>query len=734
MGIEIYTITPVNQLTDLQLLAAVSPTNAEAGSELTYVFTITNAGPDAASSVLFSNPVPAGLALVSVTASQGSVSTNGSLILVTLGDVPAGGTASITAVTVPWSAGLFTNVASVTGSEIDVNPANNSLAIVSAVGLPVADATIGGAAAPDPVVTGSPVTYTLGVTNLGPDALLNARVVDVLPSGLSLLSAAASQGTVATNGNTVECDLGLLTAGMTAEITIVAQANVAGWITNVATVDTDSSDTNTANNAVSLVSSVHKIVAVGVVITSESLQPANGTPDPGETVTVELTIENRGQSNTTDLVGILLATNGIASDVTNNFGVVTAGGAPATRSFTFTADEEPGSSVVAVWQFKDGNLDLNRVEYVFPTLTTSIRDNTNGLHIPTLGAASVYPSKIWVSEVTGLVSRVEVTLSNLSHEFPDDLDILLQSPAGTQVMLMSDCGGGVSVSNLVLTFSNNAPEYLPNAGGLSSKTFKPTDYETGDILPLLVIPDEPASSLEAFNGVEANGWWSLYVADDAPGESGVLAGGWSLRLTTVQPTNHADLSISGSVAPDPASYGGSVTYTIQVMNHGPASAGSVYVTNTLPEGFLFVSASASPGTCTSIGNRVVCDLGTLAPWTTASITIQATALVNGQVINEAAVTTTAIDMNPVNNLTRISSLVQPVPPPLLSASYDPAADKFIVTVQGVPGLNYVIEATSDFGTWTGKATNIAPQLGTINYTNAPASANRQLYYRAYRAP
>ena len=60
-------------------------------------------------------------------------------------------------------------------------------------------------------------------------------------------------------------------------------------------------------------------------------------------------------------------------------------------------------------------------------------------NVPT--PASIYGSGATVRDLTGPISNVRVTLNTLTHTAPEDLDILLVSPSGTAVILMSDAGG-----------------------------------------------------------------------------------------------------------------------------------------------------------------------------------------------------------------------------------------------------------------------------------------------------
>ncbi len=73
----------------------------------------------------------------------------------------------------------------------------------------------------------------------------------------------------------------------------------------------------------------------------------------------------------------------------------------------------------------------------------------------------------------------------------------------------------------------------------------------------------------------------------------------------------SDLRITKSDSPDPINIGSVLTYTIQVQNFGPDAASDVTVTDQLPKGVDFVSATATSGQCAQKGRKVTCDLGGL---------------------------------------------------------------------------------------------------------------------------
>lgn len=147
-----------------------------------------------------------------------------------------------------------------------------------------------------------------------------------------------------------------------------------------------------------------------------------------------------------------------------------------------------------------------------------------------------YATSINVSGVSGVISNLKATLSGFSHNAPADVDILLVSPNGRGVMLMSDVGSG-NTTNVNLTFDDAAATTIPTT--IVSGSYKPTDFDgegTGDNFPT------PAplrgyfqlnSPLSNFNGFSPNGEWRLYVVDDSQNNAGSISGGWSLDITTV---------------------------------------------------------------------------------------------------------------------------------------------------------------------------------------------------------
>jgi uncharacterized repeat protein (TIGR01451 family) len=128
--------------------------------------------------------------------------------------------------------------------------------------------------------------------------------------------------------------------------------------------------------------------------------------------------------------------------------------------------------------------------------------------------------------------------------------------------------------------------------------------------------------------------------------------------TIITPGN-ADVSIVKTPAPGPYGTATNLTYTILVSNAGPTAAASVSVSDAIPAGTTFVSATPTQGSCSGT-TTVTCTLGTIASAGSASIALTVTLpSTPGPVVNTAIVSTTSPDPNAGNNSSTSTITVVP---------------------------------------------------------------------------
>src|SRR5262249_43159710 len=125
---------------------------------------------------------------------------------------------------------------------------NTASATVVVANANSADVAIVKTATPNPVTQGTPLTYSLAVTNNGPASATNVTTTDTLPSSVTYLSSTSTQGSCSEAGGTVTCLLGTMANAGTATITILTIPQQPGIISNTATITADQTDSNLANN------------------------------------------------------------------------------------------------------------------------------------------------------------------------------------------------------------------------------------------------------------------------------------------------------------------------------------------------------------------------------------------------------------------------------------------------------------------------------------------------------
>jgi uncharacterized repeat protein (TIGR01451 family) len=447
------------------------------------------------------------------------------------------------------------------------------------------------------------------------------------------------------------------------------------------------------------------IEPAGSALINES-GPVNGALDPGETVSLWFALRNVVGAPTTNLVATLLATNGVtAPSGPQNYGVLIPGGRSVSRPFTFTAAGTNGSTVSATFALQDGAADLGVVIFNYQLGTRTVTfSNTAPIVINDATNATPYPSTISVSGVGGSIAKLTVTMSDLVHGFPDDVDALLVGPAGQNVMLMSDCGGGNFITNVTLNFDDAAAGFLPDSGQIVSGTNKPTNYLLTDVFPAPAPVPPFGSVLALFNGTDPNGLWSLYVVDDTPFDNGSIARGWALTITTtgiIPPA--ADLSVGLTAAPAPVIVTSNLTYTIAVTNFGPSPATGIQITNLLPAGAQLQSAVASQGSLSTNAGIVRWSVGSLAKDGFATATLVVRPTLTGQATNIVSAFAAESDPNTGNNIVTNLTTVEPVRADL--------ALGIVATPAGPVGLGQNL-------TYTLFITNLGPATATgVTLTN-----------------
>ncbi|MDX2034932.1 MAG: FG-GAP-like repeat-containing protein [Blastocatellia bacterium] len=102
----------------------------------------------------------------------------------------------------------------------------------------------------DPAMINTELSYTITVTNAGPDPAESATVANPLPAGAGFVSATTTRGSCANASGTVTCTLGDLPANASATITLTIKTPAAaGTLRSTATATAATSDPDPADNS-----------------------------------------------------------------------------------------------------------------------------------------------------------------------------------------------------------------------------------------------------------------------------------------------------------------------------------------------------------------------------------------------------------------------------------------------------------------------------------------------------
>jgi uncharacterized repeat protein (TIGR01451 family) len=262
--------------TDVAVTAS-GPSALSAGDTVTYTITLTNNGPLAAQGVVLTDTLPAGATLVSFNQTAGTDGftfgqSGGTVTQTANGPLAAGSsdTFSLVVTADPNTApgANFSDAASVAGSTYDYNPTNNSAGVAGGVFGPPADLVVT-TSTPTAVTEGNSITYTVTVTNNGPNPATGVVLTDI-HSGMRTISVTVSQGTLTLLGGKYSVDIGSIDAGASVTLTATVQAVEDTGLVQSPTVTATSADPNSSNNSlsVSIAGSEPPIVVSGPIKTT----------------------------------------------------------------------------------------------------------------------------------------------------------------------------------------------------------------------------------------------------------------------------------------------------------------------------------------------------------------------------------------------------------------------------------------------------------------------------------
>jgi len=234
-----------------------SPDPALIGQNVTYTIVATNLGFRPATGVTVVDTLPAGVAFVTASSTQGTCVFAAGTITCGVGTLNAGASATVTVVVTPSGVGTVVNSASASAAQLDPDTADNVATATTTVSA-AADLGVTLHDSPDPIVPAQLLGYTAEVTNHGPSAAAAATLSFPVPANTTFQAVNAPAGWSCSTppvGGTgaVVCSTASLPAGESVVFTIDVRVNASapggGVLSATATVSTATADPVPANDS-----------------------------------------------------------------------------------------------------------------------------------------------------------------------------------------------------------------------------------------------------------------------------------------------------------------------------------------------------------------------------------------------------------------------------------------------------------------------------------------------------
>jgi len=623
---------------DLSIVKSDTPDPVGAGDALAYLLTVINAGPDAASSVVVTVTLPAGLSGVTASGSGWSCPDPvAGMLTCTRARLDVAEAPAILVTGIAPAGGRLSAAASVSSDTPDPATDNNTGAEDTVVmpGGGSADLSIANADSPDPVNAGSNISYTLTITNAGPDEAVNVTVTDTLPPTLLAPSGFGDGWTCDPPASgAITCTRASLPVGEAPAITILGTTPGAGPITNTAAVSASPADPVPGNNSASAGTTIQPVADLSLEVTA--------APDPvtaGGTLTYTITITNNGPSTAT-LAGIDNSLTGGLKDVTISGDGWSCGFSGGSRYSCGRHDLPVGPA---------------------PPITLTGTAPAGGSLANTATVRVTSPTHDYNSaNDTQYVQTSIATIADLSLLMSDAPDPVTPGALVTYALAVTNNGPSNALSVVV---TDTLPALLTNVVGSGSGWSCPAPVSQVLTCTRVFLPPGAAPVITITGTAPASGPLAHSASVSSSTADPSSANNSDTETTTVIDAGSlADLSITGSDDSDPVEAGQPITWTLDVANAGPATAAHVIVTDTLAPGVAQPRASGDGWSCRSTVTTVVCQRASLGAGSAApTITITAIAPVAAQqILNEADVASDAADPILQDNSFVEDTVVSPV--------------------------------------------------------------------------
>ncbi|OXA98731.1 hypothetical protein B0A75_13785 [Flavobacterium oncorhynchi] len=587
-------VTPIQPTADLSLTKSVNKSSPLIGSNVTFEIIVTNNGPNDTTGVQVTDKLPSGYTYDSFTVSTGTYDPATGVWII--GNLVNGKfeTLQVTAIVNPT--GIYLNSAEVSASDLpDPNstPNNNvttedDYAEISTTPVTaVADLSLTKTVNNTTPTVGSLVTFTIIVTNGGPQDNTGVEVTDLLPSGYTYNNFTLSTG--AYNPTTGVWTVGNLVNGKFETLQITARVNASGNYTNsteITAADLPDPD-STPNNGNTTEDDYSTATTVPIYQSSDlSLTKTvnNATPLVGTLVTFEVIVTNNGpQDNTGVQVKDLLPSGYILNGYTISTGTYNSTTGIWNVGNLINGKSETLQIIATVNPVGDYT---NIAEITAADLPDSDSTPNNGITTEDdYAAVSTTPinkssdlslSKV-VNNATPVVGSIDTFEIVVTNSGPQD-------NTGVQVTDLLPSGytySGFTVS----TGTYNPTTGLWNIGNLNNGK--------SETLQITAIINPTGNYVNSAEITAAD----LPDPDSTPNNGVTTEDDYDTAFTVpILRGTDSDLSLTKKVNNATPLVGSQVIFEIIVSNNGPLDNTGVKVRDLLPSGYTFNGYSISTGT------------------------------------------------------------------------------------------------------------------------------------------